>query len=90
MENNVTPTTTLKNGIEIPILGLGTYRALGDECVQAVEFALNHGYAMIDTAQSYGNERQVGDGWESQRQTKRRHFSHDQNPGWESGLPEYH
>lgn len=63
MKNNSTPTTPLNNGVEIPFLGLGTYRALGDKCVKAVKFALNHGYAMIDTAQAYNNERQVGEGW---------------------------
>jgi diketogulonate reductase-like aldo/keto reductase len=70
MEINATPTTTLKNGIEIPILGLGTYRALGNECVKAVKFALNHGYAMVDTAQAYDNERQVGEGWKVSGRTR--------------------
>jgi len=58
-------TTKLNNGVEIPYLGLGTWRASGKECTDAVEFALTHGYAMIDTAQAYRNERQVGDGWKA-------------------------
>jgi len=70
MENKTTPTTTLKNGIEIPLLGLGTYRALGHDCVEAVKFAINHGYDLIDTAQAYGNEREVGDGWKASGRTR--------------------
>jgi len=65
MDISGTPSTTLKNGIKMPFLGLGTYRALGESCVEAVKFALNHGYSMIDTAQAYENEPQVGDGWKA-------------------------
>ena len=55
-------TITLNDGYAIPSLGLGTFRALDDECERAVEFALTHGYDHVDTAQGYGNERQVGRG----------------------------
>lgn len=57
--------TTLNNGVEIPYLGLGTFLAHGDECAHAVEFALRHGYDLIDTAQGYRNESQVGSGWKA-------------------------
>ena len=44
----------------IPALGFGTYPLLGDEAVRAVSMALELGFRHIDTAQMYGNERQVG------------------------------
>ncbi len=56
--------TTLKlhNGVEMPILGFGTYQ-LGSarETQEAVLDALKAGYRLIDTAAMYGNERQVGE-----------------------------
>jgi methylglyoxal/glyoxal reductase len=55
----------LSNGLEMPILGLGTFRAQGRECERAVDFALNNGYDHIDTAQGYENEKQVGKGWKA-------------------------
>ncbi len=49
-------------GEKVPSLGLGTYRLTGDACVRAVERALSMGYRHVDTAQMYGNEREVGEG----------------------------
>jgi diketogulonate reductase-like aldo/keto reductase len=46
----------------MPALGFGTWRLSGDECVRAVDFALNNDYRHIDTAQIYENEAEVGDG----------------------------
>jgi diketogulonate reductase-like aldo/keto reductase len=46
--------------VEIPALGLGTWRMGGPTCRRAVATALDLGYRHIDTAQAYGNERQVG------------------------------
>jgi diketogulonate reductase-like aldo/keto reductase len=48
-------------GITVPTVGLGTWRLTGTECHDAVRTALDLGYRHIDTAQAYGNERQVGD-----------------------------
>jgi diketogulonate reductase-like aldo/keto reductase len=48
-------------GEKIPKIGLGTWRLTGEDCRQAVATALDLGYDHIDTAQMYGNERQVGD-----------------------------
>ncbi|WP_084157064.1 aldo/keto reductase [Haladaptatus cibarius] len=45
---------------DIPKIGLGTWRMGGSTCRNAVETALDLGYRHIDTAQAYGNERQVG------------------------------
>lgn len=47
---------------QVPSIGLGTWRLSGEECVDAVETALSIGYRHIDTAQMYGNEREVGRG----------------------------
>ncbi|MGP4788291.1 aldo/keto reductase [Psychrobacter sp. 1Y11] len=46
----------------IPVLGLGTWQSTGDDCVKVVSQALQMGYEHIDTAQAYGNEKQVGQG----------------------------
>ena len=52
---------TLSNGVQIPWIGLGTWKVLdGEECVMAVRAALNNGYRHIDTASAYGNEESVG------------------------------
>lgn len=56
-------TAILNDGYKIPYLGLGTWLSNKGECVEAVSFALNHGYDLIDTAQIYENENQVGEGW---------------------------
>ena len=47
-------------GVEVPALGLGTWRMTGSTCRRAVSTALELGYRHIDTAQLYGNERDVG------------------------------
>ena len=52
---------TLNNGIKIPILGFGVFQIPDyDECVRCVKDAIEVGYRLIDTAQSYGNEEAVG------------------------------
>ena len=52
----------LNNGLEIPQLGFGTIVQSGDLIIDNVSFALNHGYELIDTANRYGNETEVGMG----------------------------
>jgi len=54
------PRLTLNNGIELPALGFGVFQTPADVTQAAVEEALRVGYRMIDTAASYGNEREVG------------------------------
>jgi 2,5-diketo-D-gluconate reductase A len=54
------PTITLNNGVEIPQLGFGVYLIRPEDTVKAVTSALEIGYRHIDTAQMYGNEREVG------------------------------
>ncbi len=53
---------TLKNGVEIPKLGLGTWMIGDDAVARAVKDAVELGYRHIDTAQAYANERGVGEG----------------------------
>lgn len=51
----------LNNGVEIPVLGFGTWKvAGGEEAYQAVLAALKAGYRHIDTAAIYQNEESVG------------------------------
>ena len=54
------PTITLNNGVEIPQLGFGTYQVPPAEARDATLAAFEVGYRHIDTAEMYGNERQVG------------------------------
>ena len=46
----------------MPVIGLGTWEMTGSTCIRGVGSALNLGYRHIDTAQIYGNEREVGKG----------------------------
>jgi 2,5-diketo-D-gluconate reductase A len=55
------PTIRLNNGVEIPQLGFGVFQVKPEECVEAVTNALEVGYRHIDTAQMYGNEKEVGE-----------------------------
>ena len=53
---------TLNNGIQMPKAGFGVYQIHDhDECVRVVLDAIDAGYRLIDTAQSYGNEAAVGE-----------------------------
>lgn len=52
----------LNNGYTIPRIGLGTAGLSGAEAEEAVFYALNHGYRLIDTAAMYDNEEEVGRG----------------------------
>lgn len=53
-------TVKLNNGVEMPILGFGVYQVSDDETTKAVTEAIEVGYRMFDTAQSYHNEAGVG------------------------------
>ncbi|MGW5349634.1 aldo/keto reductase [Streptomyces sp. NPDC004031] len=54
------PSLTLNNGTSIPQLGFGVFQIPPDDTRQAVLTALESGYRHIDTAEMYGNEREVG------------------------------
>ena len=53
---------TLNNGIQMPLIGFGTFMLGGESCKNAVATAIETGYRMIDTAEAYGNEKEVGEG----------------------------
>lgn len=58
---NISSTVKLNNGVEMPWIGLGVFRANeGNEVEKAVLAALEFGYKSIDTAAIYQNERGVG------------------------------
>ncbi len=48
-------------GIDVPEIGLGTYKLYGKECMKTVTDAISMGYRHIDTAQMYKNEKEIGD-----------------------------
>ena len=52
----------LANGLEIPLIGLGTWQMSPEEAARTVEHALKNDYIHIDTARAYGNEEGVGRG----------------------------
>ena len=56
-------TVRLNNDIEMPLLGFGVFQMTdAAECERAVIEAIDTGYRLIDTAASYQNETQVGNG----------------------------
>ena len=53
---------TLNNGIKMPQVGFGVFQIKDrEECIRVVLDAIEAGYRLIDTAQSYGNEEAVGE-----------------------------
>jgi 2,5-diketo-D-gluconate reductase A len=56
------PVIELNDGKHIPQLGFGVFQIEPEKTAAAVKAALEIGYRHIDTAQMYGNEREVGQG----------------------------
>ena len=56
------PTIELNDGVSIPQLGFGVFQIKPDETAAAVKTALEIGYRHIDTAEMYGNEKEVAQG----------------------------
>ncbi|MFJ2659890.1 aldo/keto reductase [Arthrobacter koreensis] len=56
------PTVTLRNGLELPALGMGTWPLDNAQAADAVAAAVEAGYRLFDTAENYGNEAGVGEG----------------------------
>jgi 2,5-diketo-D-gluconate reductase A len=56
------PSIQLNDGNSIPQLGFGVFQIPPEETAEAVRLALEVGYRHIDTAEMYGNEREVGEG----------------------------
>lgn len=57
---DVAATFRLNSGYDIPVFGLGTFKAGKGEVGAAVKAALGAGYRLIDCAQGYGNQAEVG------------------------------
>ena len=62
LTESVVPTVTLNNGLAMPMLGFGTSGLNGTTAVRSVAEAISVGYRLIDTANIYGNEEDVGAG----------------------------
>ncbi|MFT4470498.1 aldo/keto reductase [Arthrobacter sulfonylureivorans] len=58
----IAPTLELRGGVQLPMIGLGTWPMDNTESAVAVENALALGYRHIDTAENYENEAGVGEG----------------------------
>lgn len=59
--NDINSYAILNNGVEMPVLGLGTYKARDwDELNNAIKESVKIGYRHIDTASFYGNEEEIG------------------------------
>ncbi len=52
----------LCNGMQMPMLGFGTWAIRGTACIESVVSAIACGYRMLDTAIMYENEKEVGQG----------------------------
>jgi 2,5-diketo-D-gluconate reductase A len=61
-QQNVVPSVTLNNGVQMPLLGLGTMTLNSDVGIRCVADAIALGYRLIDTAMIYNSEPQVGAG----------------------------
>ena len=64
----------LNNRVTMPRLGFGTIGQTGSQIVENVAFALNHGYDLIDTANRYGNEAEVGEGLKRSGRKREEYF----------------
>lgn len=54
---------SLRNGLQIPAIGFGTWQIPeGEEVRNSVKNAIQDGYRHIDTAAVYRNEKGVGEG----------------------------
>lgn len=62
MTTTTTIMLTLKGGVAMPVLGLGVFQSPPEATTAAVKTAITDGYRLIDTAASYDNEREVGEG----------------------------
>ena len=70
MENRI----LLNNGLLLPQLGYGTIGQSGNALAENVAFALNNGYDLIDTANRYGNEVEVGQGLKASGRKREDYF----------------
>ena len=50
----------LNNGLECPVIGIGTFRLEPADAQNSVREALKMGYRLIDTANAYMRENEIG------------------------------
>jgi len=55
-----TAKVTLTGGVEMPVIGFGTWKIVEQSCYDSVRWALEEGYRHIDTAEAYQNEAEIG------------------------------
>ncbi len=60
LKTSIQQSVKLNNNIQMPMVGFGTYSLLGENCIRCVSEAIEAGYRLIDTAQMYSNEKEVG------------------------------
>jgi len=60
MADPAAATITLRGGAEMPVLGLGTWQLTGDDARDGARHALEIGYRLIDTADDYRNQAEIG------------------------------
>jgi diketogulonate reductase-like aldo/keto reductase len=60
MSSNLSRSLKLNNGLQIPQIGLGVYKADNKECYEICKSALASGWRHIDSAAAYQNEEDVG------------------------------
>ena len=85
---------TLNDGSLMPVIGLGTVHLMSAEGKQAMLAALESGYRMIDTAQSYDNEETVGEAVRESKIPRQDVFIttkiHDENQGYTSTMDSFY
>lgn len=62
MATHITDSSVLNNGVKMPWLGLGVWKAREGNETLAVRSAIEAGYRSVDTATVYGNEEGVAEG----------------------------
>lgn len=53
-------TIILNNGVEMPLVGLGTWALPNDDLITIIKSAYDNGYRKLDTAVKYNNEQEIG------------------------------
>ncbi|EGT57748.1 hypothetical protein CAEBREN_19645 [Caenorhabditis brenneri] len=54
----------MNDGHRIPLVGLGTYKIVGEEVLPVLDSALTAGYRLFDSAKVYNNEKEIGNALE--------------------------
>ena len=57
---NEIPVVRITDGVDMPVIGFGTWQMNGEQAYDAIRWALAAGYRHIDTATAYKNEAEVG------------------------------